>query len=230
METNRHLRRRELIAGLGGLGLAAWPVSRAVAALTGPGTVDPVAEAAVSCVLAPEQTEGPYWIPNRLTRRRITEGRPGVPLALSLTVLNATTCRPIRGADVEVWHCDAGGVYSGVGSAASRRFLRGHQRADAAGRVRFDTIYPGWYRGRTTHIHVKVHVGGNVVHTGQLYFPDAVTNAVYRRTPYRSHGTRDTTNARDGIYGQGGRRSTLRLARHPRDSGYTGSLALGVRA
>ena len=94
---------------------------------------------------------------------------------------------------------------------SSGEFLRGVQRADAKGVAVFRTIYPGWYQGRTVHIHVMVHIGGNVVHTGQLYFPDAVTDAVYRRAPYTRRPSRTTRNAADSIYRNGGRRSTLKL-------------------
>jgi hypothetical protein len=94
--------------------------------------------------------------------------------------------------------------------------------------VVFDTIYPGWYRGRTPHIHVKVHVGGATVHTGQLYFRDATTQRVYQRSPYRAHGEPDTTNGADNIYAAGGSKSLLALRR--RGSGYVGRLTMGVRA
>jgi protocatechuate 3,4-dioxygenase beta subunit len=131
-----------------------------------------VASGAVSCVLTPEQTEGPYYIANEAVRRNITEGRPGIPLLLRAFVVNASTCKAIKSAAVDIWHADAGGVYSGFGSGgASRTFMRGIQRTNAKGLALFRTVYPGWYQGRTVHIHVKVHLGGNVVHTGQLYFP-----------------------------------------------------------
>jgi protocatechuate 3,4-dioxygenase beta subunit len=238
MRNDHRLSRRQALGLLGTLGTgAALGVTRLGGA---PGTAD---AAAATCVLSPEVTEGPYWIDNRLTRRDITEDRPGLPLQLVLTVQDARTCDPIRGADVEIWHCDAGGVYSGFESASqvggpggpqtpadAERYLRGHQRSGADGRVRFLTIYPGWYRGRTPHIHLKVHVGGDVVHTGQLFFSEAVTAAVYRRAPYRSHGQPDTSHAADQIYAQAGRsRSTLRLTRrrHGR-KGYRGTIALGV--
>ena len=153
--TTRRTRREALLA-VGGLGAGAVALQAARAgAIFAP---EPAA-AAASCVLAPEVTEGPYWIANHLTRRDIAEGKAGIPLSLHLTVVDATTCRPIKGADVEIWHADAQGVYSGV-QGNSGRFLRGHQRSDANGRVVFHTIYPGWYRGRTPHIHLKVHVGG----------------------------------------------------------------------
>jgi protocatechuate 3,4-dioxygenase beta subunit len=173
----------------------------------------------------PELTEGPYWVPNRLTRRDITENRPGIPLALRFVVQDASTCKPIQGADVELWHADNRGVYSGVAGSPSTHFLRGHQKSNADGAVRFDTIYPGWYRGRTPHIHVKVHVDGDV-HTGQIFFPDATSARVYRTKHYAAHGQADTTNAEDSIYGDDGRRTTLRLRR--RSGGYRATLALGV--
>ena len=138
-EKARLLRRREAVLTLAGLGLTGALGARASGVLGTPG-----AEAATTCVLSPEVTEGPYWIDNHLTRRDITEGRPGLPLELVLTVQDAKTCTAIKGADVEV--------------------------------------------GRTPHFHLKVHVGGNVVHTGQLFFSERVTAAVYKRVPYSSHG------------------------------------------
>jgi protocatechuate 3,4-dioxygenase beta subunit len=109
-------------------------------------------------VLAPEQTEGPYYIADEAVRRNITEGRPGTPLMLRAFVVNASSCKPIRGAAVDIWHADAGGVYSGFGQGAGNRtFMRGIQRTNAKGLALFRTVYPGWYQGRTVHIHVKVH-------------------------------------------------------------------------
>ena len=132
---------------------------------------------------------------------------------------------PVAGAAVDVWHCDARGVYSGV-QGSDDTFLRGIQRTNAKGVAAFRTIYPGWYPGRTVHVHVKVALGGNVVHTGQLYFADSVTDAVYRRAPYNRRPNRDPRNAGDSLYRNGGRRSTLRLRRS--GSGYVGSITMGV--
>jgi protocatechuate 3,4-dioxygenase beta subunit len=224
--TDRRLRRREALAAFGGLGVAAAAGPAALAHLLG---AQPATAAA--CILSPEVTEGPYWIANHLTRRDITDGRPGIPLALRLTVVDASSCSPIKGADVEIWHADARGVYSGFGSSSSsQRFLRGHQVTDAAGRVRFDTIWPGWYRGRTPHVHLKVHVGGNVVHTGQVFFDEKTTARVYRQAPYSSHGQPDTSHAEDGIFAQAGRsRAVLKLAgRGAGKRGYRGTITLGV--
>jgi protocatechuate 3,4-dioxygenase beta subunit len=220
MESNdERLSRRSLVV-LGGL---------AAAALAGGGLRVPGSQAApVSCVLTPEQTEGPYYIDGEKVRRDITEGKPGVALRLRTTVVDAATCRVVKGAAVDIWHCDAIGVYSGFGSGArSRTFLRGIQRTDAKGVAIFDTLYPGWYEGRTVHIHVKVHVRGTVVHTGQLYFPEAVTDAVYKRVPYRSRPDRSTRNADDSIFRDGGARSMLRLTRS--GWGYVAAIRMGVR-
>jgi protocatechuate 3,4-dioxygenase beta subunit len=244
---NRHermlsgpLRRRDLVVALGGLGVAAlWQAAcgsgsskNATTARTGATSAAANAQdaAATSCVLSREVTAGPYYIAKHLTRRDITDGRPGLPVALHVTVIDATTCKPIKGADVEIWHADAAGVYSGVGGNY-KHFLRGHQKSDAKGRVLFDTIYPGWYMGRTAHIHLKVHVGGSVVHTGQLFFDDKTSASVYRSAGYRSHGQADTTNRSDGIYAQaGGSRAKVHLARRQGRQGFSGRITVGVRA
>lgn len=214
------------IAGAGALGARELlDTSAAAAAPSGLAAVD---LGLVSCVLTPELTEGPYHLDDHRVRRDITEGRRGVPLTLRLTALDVRTCKPIRGAAIDVWHCDAGGVYSGtsVQGTESARFLRGIQRTDRNGLAVFKTIYPGWYPGRAVHVHVKAYVGGRTVHTGQLFFPDALTDAVYRRAPYSRRPSRDMRNAADAIFRNGGRRAMLRLARN--GSGYVGRIALGV--
>jgi protocatechuate 3,4-dioxygenase beta subunit len=202
-----------------GLGIEAWKAGAGPAG---------VASGTVKCVLAPEQTEGPFYIENEKVRRNITDGRRGVPLTLRATVVDASTCKPIKGAAVDIWHCDAGGVYSGFGQgASSRTFLRGMQRTNLNGLAILKTIYPGWYQGRTVHIHVKVHVGGNVVHTGQLYFPDTLTDKVYRKAPYRSRPGRTTRNANDFVFANGGRNSLLSV-RSDGSGGYVAAITMGV--
>jgi protocatechuate 3,4-dioxygenase beta subunit len=210
-------------AGAGGIAAEALE-SGASAAADGPAGV---ASGAVKCVLTPEQTEGPYYLAGEKVRRDITDGRPGTPLTLRLHVVNASTCRAVERALVEVWHADAGGVYSGFGSgAASRTFMRGGQRTGRNGLAVFRTVYPGWYQGRTVHVHVKVHLGGSVVHTGQLYFPDAVTDGVYRAAPYLSRPGRDVRNSADAIFRNGGSKSLLAV--HKTTSGYVGAITMGV--
>jgi protocatechuate 3,4-dioxygenase beta subunit len=227
--------RRGALARFGGIAATAlggaWgakellDTDRADAAGTGPAAV---ASGLVSCVLAPEMTEGPYYVEGDKVRRNITEGKAGVPLALRLTVVDASTCKPIRGAAVDIWHCDAGGVYSAtsVQSTEDLTFLRGIQRTDRNGLAIFRTIYPGWYSGRAVHIHLKVYLGGNTVHTGQLFFPDSLTDAVYRRSPYKRRPSRDVRNTTDSIFRNGGKRSMLKLARN--GSGYVGRISMGV--
>ena len=217
------LGRREALAagaaGHGALVLGCRPASALRSATT-----------SSSCVLSPVMTEGPYWIDDDLTRRDITEDVDGLPLILRLSVVRATTCRPIKGADVEIWHASPEGEYSGFDGSSGSRYLRGHQRSDAAGRVRFDTVFPGWYRGRTPHIHLKVHVGGDEVHTGQLFMSEKLTRAAYRTRYYRARGQADTSHAEDMIYGDGGARSTLRLRRRSGGrKGYAGRVELGVK-
>jgi protocatechuate 3,4-dioxygenase beta subunit len=187
-----------------------------------------VAAGLVACVLSPEMTPGPFATDGDKLRRDIRAGRPGTLLTLRTTVLDVSTCKPITGAAVDVWHCDAGGTYSGFAQegTAGRTFLRGIQRTDAAGLAVFKTIYPGWYPGRAVHIHVRVYLGGNVVHTGQLFFPEAVTDAVYRRAPYRGRGSR-TRNAADSIFRNGGSRSMLKLTKST--NGYVGRITMGVQ-
>ena len=182
---------------------------------------------AVQCVLTPELTEGPYYIAGEKLRRDIRDGHPGTLLTLRLRVLNASTCAPIKGAAVDIWHADAAGNYSGFGAgASSRTFMRGIQKTDKNGLALFTTVYPGWYQGRAVHIHVKVHVGGSVVHTGQLFFPDAVTAAAYKAQPYAARGGPDMLNAQDSIFVHGGKRSMLALTKS--GAGYVGSIAMGV--
>jgi protocatechuate 3,4-dioxygenase beta subunit len=186
-------------------------------------------------VLTPELTEGPYYLPLNLVRSDITEGKDGAPLELALQVVDATSCEPIRGAAVDIWHADALGVYSGVvplganssAPSTSGTFLRGVQSTDSDGVATFETLYPGWYRGRAVHIHVKVHLDDQTVHTGQLFFDDALTTTVYRATaPYDTRPVADTTNQNDGIYRQGGAQSTLAVRRQ--GSGYLGTITMGV--
>ena len=221
------LTRRRSLARLGGLVVAATGGSALLGAARAEGGNKAVETGAVQCVLTPELTEGPYYIAGEKLRRDIREGHPGTLLTLRLTVLNVATCKPISGAAVDIWHADAAGNYSGFGSdTSSRTFLRGIQKTDQNGLAVFTTIYPGWYQGRAVHIHVKVHVGGSVVHTGQLFFPDALTAQVYKAAPYASRGNPSTTDAQDSIFVNGGKRGMLALKKS--GAGYIGTIAMGV--
>jgi protocatechuate 3,4-dioxygenase beta subunit len=185
--------------------------------------------AAASCLLQREVTEGPYYLDLDLVRRNIKGGRTGTPLTLRFQVVDAATCTPIRNAAVEIWHTDADGEYSGV-EGNGGTWLRGIQRTGASGRVRFETIVPGWYRGRTPHIHMKVFVSGDEVHTGQVFFRRAALRAVYSQGRYAARGQADMTNREDMIYREAGSRALLDLHRKGSRiaAGYTGSLTIGV--
>ena len=215
------IRRREALIALGA-GLAGFYGLRTL--------LDLERADAASCLLQREVTEGPFYLDLDLVRRNIKGGRPGTPLTLRFKVVNATTCRPISNAAVEIWHTDAGGVYSGV-EGNSGTFLRGIQRTSSAGNVRFESVVPGWYRGRTPHIHMKVFVSGEEVHTGQVFFRPAVLRTVYAQGAYRSRGQADTSNSSDNIYRSAGSRALLAMKRTGSavSSGYTGSLTIGVR-
>jgi protocatechuate 3,4-dioxygenase beta subunit len=187
------------------------------------------------CTLTPEQTQGPYYFDVDAIRSDIREDREGVVLRLALKVQDAD-CQPISNAVVDVWHCDAGGLYSGFEAASTGRgggrgrtdeetYLRGAQVTNADGVVQFTTVYPGWYRGRTAHIHAKVHLDRETLLTTQLYFDEEVTAQVYEREPYAANGRADTTNRSDGSFEPG---SLLDLRQD--GDGWLGVLVLGVRA
>ncbi len=151
------------------------------------------------CLVQPETTAGPFYVDPGLVRRDITEGRDGAPTRLRLQVVTAE-CAPVAGARVDVWHCDARGVYSGVQGQGGTTFLRGTQFSDEAGVAAFDTIYPGWYPGRTPHVHYKVFLNDRTVLTSQLFLPDRASATVYENVaPYAARGAQDRLNAADGI-------------------------------
>jgi protocatechuate 3,4-dioxygenase beta subunit len=235
-----------------------------------------------ACVLASEQEEGPYYIDGALLRPDITDGKSGVPLTLQVVLMDAARCSPLSNAAVDIWHCDAVGVYSGFESqsadqgrgpmrprppgrpgfdgamppppppqgpggrgrpsASSARFLRGVQITNKRGVAEFRTIYPGWYAGRTIHIHLKVHLGGeedsgaygggHVSHTGQLFFPEDVTESIAKLEPYAQHaGVPRTMQKQDGIFrSQHGADSILKLEKASGGSASAGFLATVVLA
>lgn len=182
-----------------------------------------------SCVVSPEMTEGPFFVDEQLERSDIRadpatgEVRPGTPLELTINVrqISGGACTALAGALVDIWHCDALGVYSGVrdggSSTVGQNFLRGAQVSDAAGAVKFTTIYPGWYSGRAVHIHFKVRAaagsGQSYEFTSQLFFDPATSEEVYAQAPYSEKGSPDTPNSRDGIYRSGGDQLLAAVAR-----------------
>lgn len=196
-----------------------------------------------ACVVRPEQTEGPYFIDEQLNRSDIRidpsdhSAKPGVPLRLEFQISRVTgaACAPLNGAIVDVWHCDALGVYSDVRDAGfdtrGKKFLRGYQTTDAKGLARFATIYPGWYAGRAVHIHFKIRSVGPGTRarefTSQLYFDEAITDEVFKLAPYTGKNRRRTRNDADFIFRSGG---TQLLVTPAKDSnGYTAKFDIGLQ-
>lgn len=243
----KHLitRRRSLaLFGSAGSGLllagATAGASPAVARSEGD---DYVAAAASACTLTAEQEEGPYYVALERVREDIVGGQAGLPLALHITIINKLTCKPLKNAAIDVWHANGHGVYSDESSedTVGETYLRGVQFTDKHGQVEFKTIYPGHYQGRTTHIHLKVHIGwqrssdtiygGHVAHTGQMFPPDAVNTEVYKLSPYSSETAAIVTQAHDDVYsGQHGYESKLKvkMAGNRLKKGLIASIVLSV--
>ena len=169
-----------------------------------------------TCVVVPELTEGPYYVDVNLERSDIRPNTAdgavaeGTPLELAWVVsqVDGNGCLPLEGAIVDVWHCDALGVYSGVQGSSGTDFLRGFQRTDAGGGATFTTIYPGWYQGRAVHIHFKIRTepdaDAGFEFTSQLFFDDALNQQVFASGVYAAKGQPDQPNASDGIFNQSG--------------------------
>jgi protocatechuate 3,4-dioxygenase beta subunit len=161
----------------------------------------------------------------------------GAPLHLVFHVsrINGASCTPLTGATIDLWHCDALGVYSDVTdpsfSTVGKKFLRGYQVTDANGTVNFVTIYPGWYPGRTVHIHFKIRTDSasqqGYEFTSQLYFDDALTDQIHAQAPYAAKGQRTQRNAQDGIFQGGGQQLMLQLTKDA--VGYVGTFDIGLQ-
>lgn len=188
------------------------------------------------CIVSPEMTEGPYFVDEKLERSDIRSDpsngtvKEGAQLNLTFNVLQVTSggCTPLSNAMVDIWHCDAAGVYSDVTdrgfSTVGQKFLRGFQNTDANGVAKFVTIYPGWYSGRAVHIHFKIRVD-NKEFTSQLFFDEATNSAVFANAPYK--GDADVPNSRDGIYRNGG--SQLLLTPTKDGDVYNASIDIGMQ-
>jgi protocatechuate 3,4-dioxygenase beta subunit len=229
------------------------------------------------CKLMAEQEVGPYYVAGEMLRQDITEGKAGLPLSLRIAVLDVRTCKPLTGAAVDIWHCDALGLYSGFtkqslmgpggpggpggpppgpppggfggpggpgGPPQSHptdklTFLRGIQMTDAEGAVRFRTVFPGFYMGRTNHIHFKVRLGGHAEgkgyaaghtsHVGQVFFPEEFAAKLMEHEPYSGHKIHRTTQAEDDVFGdQHGELSIARLTPLSAGGGYAAELVAAV--
>ncbi len=238
VEVGRLITRREALVLIGASSaalLTGWPGAEGTAAARD-GLLP-------SCVVRPEQTEGPYFVDERLNRSDIRSDprggavKAGVPLRLAIKVsrINDSGCPPLAGASVDLWHCDALGVYSDVEdprfNTIGQQFLRGFQRTDAAGTAQFTTIYPGWYHGRTVHVHFKIRTAPPAARgyqfTSQLYFDDALTDRVHALAPYASNGQRTVRNRDDGIFAHGGQHLMLELSET--SQGYEARFDLGLQ-
>ena len=248
------LNRRDVLKLLG-LGSAATVVAacapeiaQTLSTTSLPSTVAPAIQAATEgatssiaipmCVVRPELTEGPYFVDEMLNRSdirsdpsdgSITQGAQ-LSLAFNVSQVGANGCTPLAGAQVDIWHCDAHGVYSDAQdrnfNTVGKKFLRGYQVTDANGLAQFITIYPGWYNGRAVHIHFKIRVN-SYEFTSQLFFDDAFTDQAYVQEPYAQRGERTLRNTQDNIYNNGG--SQLILISAPDGAGYTAAFDIGVQ-
>ncbi len=259
--------RRRLITGVSSLGLgsllaACTADSPTVTTSTGvsvaprtstPADLRSLFAGSSVCALTRATTQGPFYFDADKVRSDIREDRPGVPLRLAIKVQDTATCGPLPNAVVEIWHCDAAGLYSGAESlsagggregapsgaarpgpsrapgdlrpADDKRYLRGAQVTNPDGIVQFTTVWPGWYRGRTVHIHAMVHVAEARVLSTQLMFDDRLNDAVLARAPYAARTGRDTTNATDDLFDE-----TMLLKITPEGDGHLGVIILSADA
>ena len=170
--------------------------------------------AGTMCRLYPSQTLGPCYAEDPMMRQDISDKLDGLPTRVSFLVVEADGCTPIPNATVDIWHSGSQGIYSayamgttcnpGNDDVMSDMFCRGVQAVDETGRCNFSTVFPGWYRGRTLHIHFTVRIGGREAVTSQLYFEDKLVDEILAQGYYKARGMRDTTNQRDGIFASGG--------------------------
>ncbi len=247
----RLLSRREMLSLFGGAGAAAF-VGGSLLKLGGlplAQTVTPAATATAlpACIVRPALTEGPYFVDEMLNRSDIRINTAdevvteGIPLKLTFRVseIGGNTCTPLAGAQVDIWHCDALGVYSGVEdpgfNTESSDFLRGYQVTDETGTAEFITIYPGWYRGRTVHIHFKIRTDPQAERgydfTSQLFFDDELTDKVYEDDLYASRGERTPRNDGDGIFRGSEGLLTLEVVEvdeDDEDGGYKATFDIGL--
>ena len=227
------LTRREALRALGAAGAVfgagcngGTPTSPSASPTTAPPPT------AAACAVSPSETAGPFPSLGDYVRSDIRDGKAGLPLTLAITVVNAASaCAPVGNAVVDVWQCDATGGYSeyaqGGFDGRGQTFLRGQQVTGADGKVTFTTIYPGWYQGRATHIHVEVTVNGRSVKVTQIAFPEDVTAAVYRTGVYAAKGQSTTSNTRDTVFSDSVSEEMAAVVGDT-TSGYTAAFQVGV--
>ena len=203
MKTAR-INRREAIGAMGAaagaaLGFGCNNSATSPSATSTTGTTTGSTNAA--CAVTPTETIGPFPSVTSIVRSDIRENKPGTALTLTIKVVNVNAaCAAVSGANVEIWQCDATGNYSEYGSQTTQTYLRGIQTTTGNGEVTFTTIYPGWYQGRATHIHIEVKIGGASRKATQIAFPESVNNTVYASGVYASRGSNPMSNLSDGIF------------------------------
>jgi protocatechuate 3,4-dioxygenase beta subunit len=227
------MNRKDFLRTLGGAAMLP-AVSQSLLA---PNTAAAAAPTAASCQFSPSLPDGPFYFDPQLFRADITESRPGVPIEYRLSVVDAA-CRPIAKAVVDVWQCDAVGIYSGYdgqitgADTKGMKFLRGMQRTDDQGLAKFTAIYPGWYPRRVPHLHVKIHLSPKAVLTTNLFFPNSINAEVYATEHYKARGPSPMTVAQDvELKGDDAKFNALmiNLAKDGK-GGYVGSYAFGISA
>jgi len=183
-----------------------------------------------ACAVTPSETAGPYPSLVDLNRSDIRDGRTGTLLTLTVKVVNVNAaCAAVANADVEVWHCDSAGNYSEYGTQTAQNYLRGIQTTNSSGEVTFTTIYPGWYQGRATHIHLEVKTNGVSRKITQIAFPESTNNTVYRTGVYSSRGSNPTSNLSDGIFADSLSSELVTPSGDP-TSGYAASCQVAIAA
>jgi protocatechuate 3,4-dioxygenase beta subunit len=231
--TTRKIGRREalLVFGAAGAALGFGCGSESSASPMSPGsTTTTPGTGSASCATTPAETVGPYPSHANLFRADIRDSKPGTTLSLTINVVNTTNnCSPVPDVNVGIWQCDATGNYSEYGSQTAQSYLRGIQTTNASGQVVFTTIYPGWYQGRATHIHVEVVRNGSSAKVTQIAFPESVNSAVYANGVYASRGSNPTANARDGIFADS-LSSELATVSGDQAGGYNATFTVGIAA
>ena len=208
MSTKKGFNRREAIGVIGAAAGAALAfgcsdssTSPSTTTSTASTTTTTTGTTNAACAVTPQETLGPYPSLTDLIRSDIRESKSGTVLTLTIKVVNVNaSCAAVSGANVEIWQCDAAGNYSEYGTQTAQTYLRGIQTSNSNGEVTFTTIYPGWYQGRATHIHVEVTIGGVSKKATQIAFPESVNNTVYATGVYASRGANPMSNASDGIF------------------------------
>lgn len=262
VQIGKLLTRREMLVLLGGVGVAAavgcttgtsskaTPTTGAAASAPTAGAPAAATQAATAaatqpapaCIVVPALTQGPYFVDENLNRSDIRADtnsgtvRDGTPLALTFAVSQVNNgCTPLAGATVDVWHCDAAGVYSDSRdpgfNTIGQNFLRGAQTTDAQGRAAFVTIYPGWYQGRAVHIHFKIRTNPQgqtgTEFTSQLFFDDALSDQVFAGAPYAAKGSGRLLNSGDMIFRQSN--GLLTLSPQRTGDGFAADFSIGLQ-